>query len=119
MKDFNWRLVVLSAIGAAVGINLLIFLLGVLLFSGGIFQDKTVIALLEYLIPFALFSPLVASLISCAVVTRFSRTKKILHVILSTLITFALTTGILFYITSPFALAHYTDFERRIDKVKE
>lgn len=106
----NWRLIIFSAAGAAVGMNLLIFVLVVLLFYSGIFADKTVAGLEAYLIPFALFSPLLASCVSCAFITHFSRTKKILHVIISTFLTFALTTIILLYLTAPVSLAIYDQF---------
>ena len=112
----NWRLIIFSAVGAAIGINLVILLLVILLFSGGIFDDQPVVRLLEYLIPFALFSPLLASFISCAVVTYFSRSKKLWHTIVSTLLTFSLTTAILFYLTSPIALGYYDNFDRRVNK---
>lgn len=115
----NWRLIIFSAGVAAVGFNVLILLLVVGLFLSGIFHDQTIIRLQEYLIPFALFSPLLASFVSCAVVTHFSRSKKIPHVILSTFVTFALTTLILFSLTAPFAIAISDNFDRRVNKADE
>ena len=109
----KWSLIFVASVGAAFGINLLIMLLVALLFYSGVFQDKTVAGLEEYLIPFALFSPLVASLVSCAFVTYLSRAKKLLHTVISTVITFALSTVLLLFLTTPISFALYDGFDRR------
>jgi hypothetical protein len=108
----NWRLIFFSAIGAALGFNLLIFLLVVILFYSGIFAGKSVDGLETYLIPFALFSPLLASFVSTAFVTHFSRARKLAHTIISTFVTFTLTSLILFYLTAPISIGIYDNFSR-------
>jgi FtsH-binding integral membrane protein len=107
MKEINWRLIIFSAIGAAVGINVLILLLIAALLYGGFFSDRRVAGVEEFLLLFAVFSPLVASLVSCGFVTYHAKTKKLLHTIFSTIITFALATAVLFYATSPLAVRLY------------
>lgn len=109
----NWRLIFFSAACAAVGNNLLIALLVALLFFSGIFPDRWVAGLEEYIIPFALFSPLLASFISCALVTFYSRANKLLHTVISTFVTFALTSVILLFLTAPISIALYDNFDRR------
>jgi hypothetical protein len=115
----NWRLIIFSAAGAAVGINLLIVLTVWFMLYSGLLQYERFAGLEKYLIPFALFSPLIASIVSCAVVTHFSRSKKLLHTILSTLITFTLSTAILAYFTTNFSLMLYDRFDRPTNQIIE
>ncbi len=115
----NWRLIIFSALGAAVGINLLIILTVWLMLSTGFLENESFAGLEKYLIPFALFSPLLASFGSTAFVTHFSRSKKILHVILSTFATFALATAILLYFTTGFSMMLYDRYDRRTNPLIE
>lgn len=119
IKDFNWRLIIFSAAGAAVGINLLIILTVWLMLSTGLLENARFAGLEKYLIPFALFSPLLASFVSCAFVTHFSRSKKLLHTILSTFVTFLLTTVILLYFTTGLAMMLYDRYDRPTNPIIE
>jgi hypothetical protein len=113
IKDLNWRLIVFSALGAAVGINLLSVLLTLLLFKSRILKVITVNELEFYFAVFALFSPLIASLISSGIVTFFSRQKKLLNIVFSTIITFIAAAWLLAALTKTFILPTYDDFDKQ------
>lgn len=113
LRDINWRLVILTSVSVAVGINVLILLLMLLVFYFEIFSARQVIAISRFFIFFPLFSPLIASLVSCGIVTFFSTQKKLLHTIFSTILTFLLTLLILATVTVYVGGEIYASFDRR------
>ena len=113
LRDINWRLVILTSVGVAVGINVLILLLILLFFYFEFFSVEKVLAIEIYLFLFALFSPLIASLVSCGIVTFFSPQKKLLHTVFSTILTFLLTLLILGTVTIYVGSAIYDAFDHR------
>ena len=113
IRELNWRLIILTSLGVAVGIHGLILLIMLLFFYFDFFSVEKVLAIENYLILFALFSPLIASLVSCGIVTFFSTVKKLLHTIFSTILTFLLTVLILGTVTIYVGSAIYDAFDRR------
>jgi putative effector of murein hydrolase LrgA (UPF0299 family) len=111
--DLNWGLIILTSLGVAVGINVLILLFILLLFHFEIFKAQQVLDIENYFFLFLLFSPLTASLVSYGIVTFFSTQKKLLNTVFSTILTFWLTCAILVTVLVFVGDPIYSNFDRR------
>ena len=113
IKELNWQRIILTSVGVAIGINALILLLMLLFFYFEIFSVMQVLAIENYFIFFILFSPLIASLVSCGIVSFFTTQKKLLHTIFSTILTFSMTVLILATFILYVGSQLYLNFDRR------
>ena len=115
IKELNWQRIILTSVGVAIGINALILLLMLLFFYFEIFSVMQVLAIENYFIFFILFSPLIASLVSCGIVSFFTTQKKLLHTIFSTILTFSMTVLILANFTLYVGSQLYLNFDHRVN----
>jgi hypothetical protein len=116
ISELNWRLIILTSVGVAASINILILLLMLPLFYFEIFSVTQVLAVENYFLLFSYFSPLIASVVSSSIITFFRPQKKLLHTILSTFLTFALTVAILFTVTFRIGMNIYLNFDQRLNQ---